>query len=229
MPIRGRWESKMDAGPGLRDPHAAQPPADAVDLIAATEVFLGARPRLTGLAQRILGDASDAEDVVQEAWVRWQGTDRAAVRNPMAFLTTATTRLALNVAQSAYSRRESDAEPWVLERPDRRIGPEAEAERRDAVERAVSLLLGRLNPTERAAYILREAFGYPYQQIADILLLKPAHVRQLVRRARSRVRADRRRPVSSAAHRRLVTAFRTAARSGDLSGLERLLVADTAG
>jgi RNA polymerase sigma-70 factor (ECF subfamily) len=195
----------------------------------AADVFLAARPRLIELAHRILGSGGEAEDVVQEAWIRWQRTDRSVVLNPMAFLATTTTRLALNLAQSAHNRREVQAEPWLLERPDRRLGPDAEAEWGEAVDQAMLLLLRTLTPRERAAYVLREAFGYPYQQIAGILLLNAAHARQLVRRAHQRIAAERRQPVSTTAHRRLVMTFRAAAGAGHLTDLEELLVADTAG
>jgi RNA polymerase sigma-70 factor (ECF subfamily) len=200
----------------------------AADLERAAEQFLGIRPRLIELAHRILGSSGEIEDVVQEAWVRWQRADRSVVVNPTAFLSTTTTRLALNLAQSARSRHEVHAEPWLLERADRRMGPEAEAELRDAVDRGMLLLVRNLTARERAAYVLREAFGYPYQQIADILLLTPAHVRQLVRRAHQRVAIEPIRPVNSTAHRRLVLIFRAAAGSGDLTDLERLFAGDVA-
>jgi RNA polymerase sigma-70 factor, ECF subfamily len=198
------------------------------DLEKAALVFVGTRPRLIEIAYRILGSASEAEDVVQDAWLRWQRTDRSVVLNPTSFLVTTTIRLALNLAQSARSRRETCAEPWLLELADPRIGPEARAERGDAVEHAVLLLLRNLSPTERAAYVLREAFGYPYQQIAAVLLLTAAHARQLVRRAHQRLATERRRPVNPTVHRRFVLAFRAAAHAGNLTDLEQLLAADVA-
>lgn len=201
----------------------------ASELDHAASVFISVRPRLLEVAYQILGSVSETEDVVQEAWLRWQRTERAVVRNPTAFLATTTTRLALNLAQSARSRREIHAEPWILERADPRIGPEARAERGEAVDRAVSLLLRNLTPTERAAYVLREAFGYPYQQIAETLRLTTANTRQLVRRAHKRIAAGRRRPVNPTAHRRFVLAFRSAAHAGNLTDLEQLLAADVAG
>jgi RNA polymerase sigma factor (sigma-70 family) len=178
----------------------------ATELDRAAEVFAGVRPRLIEIAYRILGTVSETEDVVQEAWFRWQRTDRSVVRNADAILTTTTTRLALNVAQSARSRREAYTEPWLLEQADPRLGPEARAERGDAVERAVLLLLQRLTPTERATYILREAFSYPYQQIAEVLLVSSAHARQLALRAHKRIASGRRRLVSAIVHRRFMLA-----------------------
>jgi RNA polymerase sigma-70 factor (ECF subfamily) len=198
----------------------------ATEFDQAAYVFLSARPRLMEIAYRILGSTSETEDVVQEAWLRWQRTDRSLVRNPTAFLATTTTRLALNLAQSARSRHETYAESWLLDRADSRVGPGALAELGEGVEHAILLLLANLTPTERAAYVLREAFGYPYQRIAEVLVLTTPHARQLVRRAHQRVGAGRRRPVNPMVHRRLVRAFRAAARVGNLSDLEQLLAAD---
>jgi RNA polymerase sigma-70 factor (ECF subfamily) len=226
-------EPNMDARLLEKERYDRTPAVEGVsvasELDRAAEVFVGVRPRLIEIAHRIVGNMSETEDVVQEAWFRWQRTDRSVVRNPTAFLATTTTRLALNLAQSARSRHETYAEPWLLEQADRRVGPEAQAERGEAVERAVLLLLQSLTPTERAAYVLREAFGYPYQQIAEILLLNTAHARQLVRRAHKRIASERRRPVNPTVHRRFVLAFRTAARAGNLADLEKLLAADVAG
>jgi RNA polymerase sigma-70 factor (ECF subfamily) len=205
---------------------AAAPPAPDVDQ-AASE-FLDTRPRLTKIAYRILGSASETEDVVQEAWLRWQRTDRSLVRDPTAFLATTTTRLAFNLSQSARNRRETPADLVSLELADPAEGPEAGAERAEAVEDAVLLLLRNLSPAERAAYVLREAFGYPYQQIAEVLRLTAAYARQLVRRAHQRLAAEGRRPVSPTVHRRFVLVLRAAADAGELSDLERFLAGDVA-
>jgi len=189
----------------------------------AAAVFAELRPRLFGIAYQMLGGVAEAEDVVQEAWVRWQTTDRAAVRDPAAFLVTTATRLAINVIQSARRRRERYVGPWLPEPVDTGGGPEAGAERAADVELAVLLLLERLSPPERAAYVLRESFDYPYADIAAILQVSEANARQLASRARRRVAAERRNPVSRAAHRRLLETFLTAARTGDLDALEELL------
>ncbi len=131
---------------------------DVGSLERATTDFLAARPRLFGIAYRVLGSATEAEDTLQEAWVKWQKVDRDAVDEPAAFLTTLTTRLALNTARSARVRRETYVGPWLPEPVDTSADPELGAERAEAVELAVLHLLEKLPPTERAAYVLREAF-----------------------------------------------------------------------
>ncbi len=188
--------------------------------------FLCARPRLFGIAYRMLGSAAEAEDIVQDVWVRWQTTDRSAVRNPLAFLVTATTRLAINVLQSARARRETYVGPWLPEPVDTSVDPGLGAERGEALNLAVLLLLEKLSPTERAAYVLREAFNYPHREIADVLRVEEANARQLVTRAREHVSSGRRAPVSAAEQRRLLNAFIAAARTGDLGGLESLFASD---
>ncbi|MCU1261225.1 MAG: polymerase, sigma-24 subunit, subfamily [Bryobacterales bacterium] len=184
------------------------------------------RPRLFGIAYRILGSAAEAEDIVQDVWLRWQATNREAVLDPPAFLATATTRLAINLAQSAHSRRETYVGPWLPEPVDTSTDPQLGAERAEALEFAILLLLEKLSPTERAAYVLREAFDYPYRQIAEILQLEEANARQLVTRARQHITDGRRTPVSSAEQRRLLEAFIAAAQRGDLTALERLFASD---
>ncbi|KUJ41166.1 RNA polymerase sigma-70 factor [Streptomyces sp. NPDC093228] len=199
---------------------------DAGTLEQATKDFMAARPRLFGIAYRVLGSVVEAEDIVQEAWVRWQNADRSDVHEPAAFLSTITTRLALNSAQSARTRRESYVGPWLPEPVDTSMDPQLGAERAEALDLAVLHLLEKLNPVERAAYVLREAFNYPYKQIADMLETSEANTRQLVSRARKHLSAERKEPVSSAAHRRLLEVFLSAAQTGDLSALEQLLTAD---
>ncbi|MER5857166.1 RNA polymerase sigma factor SigJ [Streptomyces sp900105245] len=195
-------------------------------LWAAAEAFERLRPRLFGIAYRVLGSVSEAEDVVQDVWVRWQGTDRGAVLDPGAYLAKAATRLAVNVARSARVRREAYVGPWLPEPVDTSVDPQAGAERGEALELAVLLVLQRLNPVERAAYVLREAFAYAYDEIAGILELSQANTRQIVSRARKRLAAERRAPVDSAQHRRLLDAFVAAARHGDVAALEDVLSAD---
>lgn len=188
--------------------------------------FEAVRPRLFGIAYRTLESAADADDVVQDAWIRWQGTDRNQVRDTAAFLATTTKRLALNVVQSARARRETVFQPWHPEQVDVRADPALGAERREALELALRALSERLSPTERAAYVLREAFDYPYRQIADVLATSEANARQLVTRARVRLANGRRRQVSAAEQQRFVDAFVDAAQSGDLVAFEQLLAAD---
>src|SRR5437868_6509451 len=130
-------------------------------------VFVGVRPRLFGIAYRMLGSAAEAHDLVQDVWLRWQSTNRSVVQDPSAYLATTTTRLAINVAQSARSRREAYVGTWLPEPIDTSNDPRLGAERSEALELAVLLLLEKLAPTERAAYILLEAFDYSYEQIAD--------------------------------------------------------------
>ncbi|MCX5053128.1 MULTISPECIES: RNA polymerase sigma-70 factor [unclassified Streptomyces] len=199
---------------------------DADSLDKATRDFMAARPQLFGIAYRVLGSAAEAEDIVQDAWLRWQRTDRADVLDPTAFLATITSRLAINLAQSARKRRESYTGPWLPEPVDTTADPQLGAERAEALDLAVLFLLEKLNPVERAAYVLREAFDYPYRQIADMLETSEANTRQLVSRARKHLAAERREPASPEAHRRLLEVFLAAAQTGDLSVLEGVLTAD---
>jgi RNA polymerase sigma-70 factor (TIGR02957 family) len=184
--------------------------------------FVSVRPRLFGIAYRMLGSAAEAQDVVQDVWLRWQTTNRSVVQNVAAFLATATTRLAINVAQSARSRRETYVGPWLPEPVDTSSDPQLGAERGEALELAVLLLMEKLSPTERAAYILREAFNYPYQEIADVLRVSAENTRQLVTRARKHIADERRTPANPAEQRRLLSAFIAAAQQGDLAALEGL-------
>lgn len=199
---------------------------DGASLDRAAKDFLAVRPQLFGIAYRVLGSAVEAEDIVQDAWLRWQGADRAQVLEPSAFLTTVTTRLAINFAQSARVRRESYVGPWLPEPVNTSLDPQVGAERAEALELAVLLLLEKLNPVERAAYVLREAFEYPYRLVAHILETTEPHTRQLVSRARKHLAAERREQVSSADHRRLLEVFLDAARTGNLTVLEQVLAAD---
>jgi RNA polymerase sigma-70 factor, ECF subfamily len=211
----------------------AEAPAPAATVGRVAEVseadaasFQIVRPRLFGIAYRVLGSASEADDVVQETWIRWQGTDRTEVRDVAAFLATTTMRLALNVSQSAHARRETHIGLWHFDRVDAAANPWLDAERGDAVESAVRMLVQKLSPAERAAYVLREAFDYPYRHVAQALGLSEANARQLVTRARRRLCGDHRRPVGATEHQRLLNAFVAAAQTGDLTSLEQLLAAD---
>jgi RNA polymerase sigma factor (sigma-70 family) len=188
--------------------------------------FLRMRPRLFGIAYRMLGSAAEAEDVVQDVWLRWQTTDRSMVRDAAAFLVTTATRLAINVVQSARSRRETRDAPWLPEPVDTSADSGLGAELHEALELGVLLLLERLSPAERAAYILREAFDYAYRDIANILRFEEANARQVVTRARQHVTNGRRMPASSTEQRRLLDSFIAAARHGDVDGLEGLLASD---
>ncbi len=185
--------------------------------------FLRVRPRLFGIAYRMLGSTAEAEDIVQDVWVRWQTADRSLVRDAVAFLVTTATRLAINVMQSARSRRETCVGPWLPEPVDTSSDPRLEAERRQALASGVLVLLETLTPTERAAYILREAFDYAYRDIAHVLRLEEANARQVVTRARQHVVNGRRMPANSTEQRRLLDAFIAAVQHGDVAGLHGTL------
>ena len=188
--------------------------------------FVKARPRLFGIAYRVLGSAAEADDVVQDAWIRWHRSERDRIRDTGAFLATTTTRLAINTVQSARVRHESRFEPAVVDRVAVRADPLLDAQRTEALELAADLLLETLSPAERAAYVLREAFDYPYRDVAAVLPLSEANARQLVARARRRLAGPRRHVVDAGERRRFLDAFRLAARTGELAQLEHLLVID---
>jgi RNA polymerase sigma-70 factor (ECF subfamily) len=190
--------------------------------------FVRARPRLFGIARRVLGNTAEADDIVQEAWMRWAQTDRSKVRDPAAFLATTTTRLALNVGQSARARRETDVGPHLFEAADPNADPTLDAEHREALALALRTVLETLSATERAAYVLREAFEYPHRRIAEVIGLSEANARQVATRARRRIGGEPRWTVDAAQHARLVEAFVAATRSGDLDELEAVLTADVA-
>ncbi|PWT82349.1 MAG: RNA polymerase subunit sigma-24 [Acidobacteria bacterium] len=190
--------------------------------------FVPVRARLFGIAYRMLGRAAEADDVVQDVWLRWQSTDRSVVENPHAFLATTTTRLCINLAQSAHTRRETYLDAWLSEPADTSSDPALGAERGEALKLAVQLLLERLSPTERAAYVLREAFDYSYRQIAEILNMEEGNTRQLVSRARKHIADGRCASVRSDEQRRFLEAFVGAAQKGDLVTLESLFAEDVA-
>jgi RNA polymerase sigma-70 factor (TIGR02957 family) len=194
--------------------------------VDALLAFAKVRPRLFGIAYRMLGSAAEAEDIVQDVWLRWQATDRSVVENLAAFMATTTTRMCINYAQSAQSRRETYIGPWLPEPVDTSSAPALGAERSEALGLAILLLLEKLSPTERAAYVLREAFDYSYREIADILQMEEANTRQLVSRARKHVADGRRTPASSEEQRRLLETFIDAAQKGDLVTLEGLFAED---
>lgn len=185
--------------------------------------FLNLRPRLFRIVYRMLGSAAEAEDVLQDVWIRWQTIDRSGIRDTAAFLITMATRVAINVMQSARARREQCLGPSFPEPVDATANPGVGAERAEALELAVTELLKNLSPTQRAAYILREAFDYRYSEIARALRLGEANARQVVTRARQHVADGREKVVSSTEQRRLVDSFVAAARHGDVAGLEGFL------
>lgn len=184
--------------------------------------FVSVRSRLFGIAYRILKTTAEAEDVVQDVWLRWQCTDRSVICNPAAFLATTATRLCLNLAQSARCRRETYVGPASPEPVDPSADPGVDTERREALNLALVLLLERLSPKERAAYVLREAFDYAYREIAECLQTEETNARQLVSRARKHVANGHRVPVRKSEHRRLLVAFVDAAHRADFSALKGL-------
>jgi RNA polymerase sigma-70 factor (ECF subfamily) len=200
--------SKSGSGPGTAE---------------AVADFESVRSRLFGIAYQMLGGAADAEDVVQDVWVRWQGADRALVRDRVAFLVTITTRVALNVATSARARREVSVGGWLPQPDLASVDPALRAERGEALELAVQLLIERLSPVERAVYVLREAFDYPFREIAEVLDLSEANARQLARRARHHLAVGRHHAVDPAERDGLLEAFLDAARAGDMARLIDLL------
>ncbi|MFG1927005.1 RNA polymerase sigma-70 factor [Cryptosporangium sp. NPDC048952] len=194
--------------------------------MTALEDFTALRPRLFGIAYRMLGSVAEAEDIVQDAWLRWQDYDHASVREPRAFLSTTVTRLAITAAQSARRRRETYLGPWLPEPVDTSADPTLGAERAEALEIAVLHLMERLTPTERAAYVLREAFDYSYKEIADVIEVSEVSARQLVSRGRKHLASERRATVDPGQQRRLLEAFLAASRAGDVADLEKLFAED---
>lgn len=211
-------------GPGaaaLLDHEAAS--ATAAEMELALALFLPERTRLFRLALRVVGEPASAEDVVQEAWMRWQRTDRSQIKNPAAFLTTTTTNLAINVIQSARHRHETPTDSPLLDRADPARDPSASAEQIGAVGATIAHLMARLTPGELAAYLLRKGFEYPYCDIAELLHTSAANSRQLVRRAQPKMQGAPHRPVDRELHGELVAAFLRAMRTGELQDLTRLL------
>ncbi len=198
-------------------------PADTLD------AFEDLRPRLTGLAYRMLGSMAEAEDVVQEAWLRWYRADRAAVVDPPAYLSRVVTRLSLDALKSARARREVYVGPWLPEPVLDASAFAAEAESDYAHDLSVGLLLAleRLSPLERAAFLLHDVFDVEFAEVAAALDRSEVACRQLAARARTHVRSTRPRfPVAPEAGHAIVRAFVAAADSGDASGLTRLLAED---
>ncbi|MBY8342150.1 RNA polymerase sigma-70 factor [Streptomyces spinosirectus] len=197
---------------------------------AIADEFETHRPRLFGLAYRMLGSADEAEDAVQDAYLRFSGADRTGIEHPAAWLAKVVTNLCLTRLTSARARRESYVGVWLPEpvvTSGGTLGPLESAEQREAVSLAMLVLLERLGPTERAVYVLREAFGYGHREIAEALDLTEANSRQLHRRAVQRVSEERARfEPAPEQQEELVTSFITAARDGDLASLEKLLTAD---
>jgi RNA polymerase sigma-70 factor (ECF subfamily) len=159
-------------------------------------------------------------------WVRWQTADRSVVRDSEAFLATTVVRLAINVMQSARARREMYVDRWQPEPVDTKSDPRSATERGQALACGIRLLLEKLTPAERAAYILREGFDYAYRDIANVLRLAEANARQVVTRARQHIASGRTAVTSSTEQARLLEAFIAAARDGDLATLKDLFTSE---
>lgn len=200
----------------------------------AAELFEQHRPHLLSLAYRMLGEMSGAEDIVQEAWIRWQMEDRQSIRDPRAWLSAVTVRLTLDALRSAHTRRETYVGPWLPEPlmpDDMRVlaadTPAAHAELASDLSLALLHVLERLSPEERAALILHDAFDCDYAEIAGILNKSEAACRKLVSRARERVKADRPRyTVSKEQHLEMMGRFAQAVASGDTSHIAQLFAKD---
>jgi RNA polymerase sigma-70 factor (ECF subfamily) len=178
------------------------------------------RPKLMRVAYRMLGSVADAEDVLQEAFIRWMGTDRGEVREPEAFLRRTVTRLCLDQLKSAQRRRETYVGPWL---PD----PVLEEEEEDDISLPLMLALERLSALERAAFLLHDVFGLGFEEVATTIQRDPAACRQLAARARAHVRQARPRfQVDKQRGLELAEAFFTASRNGDMTALATMLAAD---
>ena len=208
-------------------PHAGAPDNGATD--TADAPFEAFRPRLMALAYRLLGSRSDAEDVVQEAWLRWHQADRSAIGDLEGWLVTATTRLGIDRLRAARRERTDYTGPWLPEplTVDLAPGPEEQADVSSQVSLAFLSLLETLGPEERAAFLLKEVFDYDYTQIAALLGHTEANCRQMVHRARTRLQAQRPRfEVTPDRHRLLLERFMVAVQRGDQEAIVGLLDAD---
>jgi RNA polymerase sigma-70 factor (ECF subfamily) len=201
------------------------------------ESFEPFRRRLRGLAYRMLGSMADADDAVQETYLRWHGTDRERVSEPRAFLMTTTTRICLDMLTSARARREEYVGPWLPEPvfDTAALTPDSRTELAEDLSIALLLTLDRLSPLERAAFLLHDVFDFPFSEVATALERSQTACRQLAARARANVRAARPRGVTappgsadgvSAKHAQLLSAFTAAVQSGDVNALTQLLASD---
>lgn len=206
--------------------------ADDVGMLLTREadVFEGSRARLEAIAYRLLGSASDAEDAVQETYLRWQAADREYVETPEAWLTKVLTNLCLNQLTSARARRETYVGEWLPEpvlAGGSMLGPADTVEQRESVSIAMLTLMERLTAKERVVYVLREAFGYSHQEVAELLDITESNCQQVYRRAKQHLSMERARiEVDEAAARRIVEEFLTAAVTGQTDMLVRLLTDD---
>lgn len=193
------------------------------------DLFAAVRSRLHGIAYRMLGDVAEADDVVQETWLKWRRVEKSRIEDPVAYLVAMATRAAIDHLRRARARREDYVGPWLPEPlpPSHDHDPAADVERSESISLALLVVLETLSPLERAVFVLHEAFGYTYPEIATAVDRTEAAVRQLGHRARSHVRARRLRfQPDPAVHRAVSDRFVAAATSGELVELLELLAPD---
>jgi RNA polymerase sigma-70 factor (ECF subfamily) len=193
------------------------------------EIFNADRPRLFSIAYRMLGSASDAEDVLQDAWVRYAAADTSTIRSPQAFATTIVTRLCLDRLKSARATREQYVGPWLPEPVLTREmdSPEATLERAESVTLAFLVLLEKLSPEERAVFLLKDVFDYDHAEIGEILGISSANSRQLLHRARTALAQGRpRRAGTPGSRRAMAERFAQAFATGDAAALASMLASD---
>ncbi len=197
-------------------------------VVSDSEIFQAARPRLLGLAYRMLGSMADAEDAVQDTFVKWQGADKAQIANADAYLTAVCTNRCLDLLKSAHLKRVDYVGPWIPEplQIGTETNPESDLERAQSLTTAFLLLLERLSPRERAAYLLREVFGKSYGEVAATLEISEQACRQLVSRAARHIRNPVSRFVPPPDHQqKMLSAFMAAVESGSAEELGGLLAA----
>ncbi|MGN7799392.1 RNA polymerase sigma-70 factor [Leifsonia sp. 22587] len=193
----------------------------------ATSLFVAHRNLLFTVAYEMLGSAADAEDVLQETWLRWSAVDQAEVREPRAYLVRIATRLALNRLRSAQRRREAYVGPWLPEPLLTSPDVADDAELAESVSMALMVVLETLGPTERAVFVMREIFGFEFDEIAATVEKSPATVRQIAHRARQHVEARRPRvSVTADEARAALDAFRVAVETGDVQAILDVLAPD---
>jgi len=194
------------------------------DIEERTGIFQRMRPRLFGIAYRMLGVRAEAEDVVQDAWIRLR--DTPVVHEVEGFLVQATTRLCLDRSRSARAQRETYVGLWLPEPLPEEALADEEVEHLESLTMAMLHVIDRLNPMERAVFLLREAFDYPYDQIGDLVGRRPAACRQIAHRARRRVQREGEGSLDPREHRDLLLTFLQASRKGDVEALEAHLTDD---
>jgi RNA polymerase sigma-70 factor, ECF subfamily len=190
------------------------------------DLFEAARPRIRGLAYRMLGTLADADDVAQDTWLRWQAAGGADIANAEAWLVTAATRLCLDRLRSAARAREIYPGPWLPEPIVTDPGPEDAAELADSLTLGFLVLLDQLAPVERAVFVLAEVFEVPYVEIATTVGRSPAACRQIASRARRRLQPDKQPNQSAAADRELLHGLLRALASGDINEVVTRLAPD---